>query len=109
MDADEDTALRRRLEALLDGGLQTDWTNRADTSEKVDDVTRRLQQIPHDDYAAKLEAAGFTTHPYRPPADPELEQKCGTCVRFERNRRFCDLPELMIPVEAEWSCVVWRL
>ena len=104
-----DAAVRAQLTALLDSGLKTDWRHRADTSEKVDEVTRRLQQISHDDYAGKLKVAGVTVHPYVPPAQPEIEQACSTCVRYERVRRYCNLPELELPVEPEWSCVVWRL
>ena len=108
MTADNDAVLRERLAQLLESGLQTEWKNRADTSEQVDAVTKRLQQLADDDYPAKLEAAGFTTHPFL-PAGADIEESCSTCVRFERIRRFCNLPELAIPVEPEWSCVVWRL
>lgn len=47
------------------------------------------------------------------PADDALrhgiEHACATCLYYERHRRFCNLPELMLPVEAEWSCIVWRI
>jgi hypothetical protein len=25
------------------------------------------------------------------------------------HRRFCELPELMLPVEPQWSCRLWRI
>jgi hypothetical protein len=109
MNAAEDAVLRARLADLLQRGLETRWQDRADTSEKVDAVTHELQQIRHDDYAAKLRVAGFTLRPWSSEAIPGIVQDCATCVRYERNRRYCNLPELAIPVEPEWSCVLWRL
>lgn len=109
MNAAEDAVVRQRLAELLARGLQTRWPDRADTSEKVDAVTYELQQVPHDDYAAKLRIAGVTDHPYTSDALPGVAQDCATCVRYERNRRFCALPELELPVEPCWSCVLWRL
>ena len=109
MNAAEDALLRDRLADLLRRGLETRWQDRADTSEKVDAITHELQQIPHDDYAAKLTVAGFSAQPYSSDALPGVEQECSTCVRYERNRRYCNLPELALPVEPEWSCVLWRI
>jgi hypothetical protein len=28
---------------------------------------------------------------------------------YQVHRRFCELPELMVPVEPGWSCRLWRL
>lgn len=105
----EPETLRSRLADLLGSGLQTEWQQRAYTSEGVNQVVARLQQIPSKDYAAKLKIAGFTAQPYRPPDDMELEQCCATCMYFERNRQFCNLPELALPVLPQWSCVLWRI
>lgn len=109
MGASDDAVLRARLAKLLHGGLQTDWQQRAYTSEDVNRVVARLQAVAPTDYEAKLKIAGVTAQPYRPLEDSELEQCCATCMYFERNRQFCDLPELAIPVEEQWSCVLWRI
>lgn len=109
MGAADDAKLRAQLAELLSGGLQTEWKRRAYTSQEVNQVVARLQQIPREDYASKLKVAGVTTQPYRPPEDTELEQGCSTCMYFERNRQYCDLPELALPVRPEWSCVLWRI
>lgn len=110
MNADsEHPRLLLRLSELLESGLQTDWQERAYSSEAVNKLVARLQEVAADDYSAKLRIAGFTAEPYWHPDDPELEQSCATCMYFERNRRFCDLPELALPVLAKWSCVLWRI
>ena len=104
-----DAALRLRIQALL-GGLPTEAAHRAYTSEAVAAVTGRLQGLAADDLEAKLALAGFLPAPYIEPDDEDgIEQSCATCMYFERHRRFCALPELMLPVEPEWSCVLWRI
>ena len=101
--------LRLQLAELLDSGLQTDWQERAYTSASVNRIVAQLQQVEREDYAAKLKIAGLTVHSYRPPEEPEIEQACSTCMYYERNRRYCNLPELALPVKPEWSCVLWRI
>jgi hypothetical protein len=105
----DDPILRTRLAHLLETGLQTEWQQRAYTSEEVNHVVSRLQQLPVDDYQAKLQIAGFTSQAYRPPEDVDIEQSCSTCMYFERYRQFCNLPELQLPVVPEWSCKLWRI
>jgi hypothetical protein len=105
-----DDALRARIERLLVDGLTTDSTRRAYTSEDVVTVCRYLQALAPDDLEGRLAVAGFTRQPYVDPGDEVgLEQACATCMYYERHRRFCDLPELMLPVEPQWSCILWRI
>lgn len=104
-----DAALCAQLAELLDGGLQTEWRQRAYSSAEVNRTAGRLRAVAHDDYAAKLTIAGFTMQPYRPPEDADIVQDCSTCMYFERNRGYCNLPELSLPVLPEWSCVLWRI
>ena len=105
-----DAALLSRAEALLSAGLQTDWEHRAYTSEAVNAVSERLRALNSDDLEAKLAVAGFTREPYPAPDDEDrIEQSCATCMYFERHRKFCALPELMLPVEPAWSCILWRI
>ena len=108
MAASEDDALRVRLEELLHSGMQTEWRERAYTSEAVNEIIRRLQGIGADDYPSKLRLAGFTDHPFVADGD-DIKQACETCMYYAVGRKFCDLPELKIPVKPEWSCRVWRI
>jgi hypothetical protein len=105
-----DAVLRSSVDALLASRLQTDWAQRAYTSDAVTAVSRRLQALKADDLEAKLTLAGFTSTPYVAPDDEDgIEQSCATCMYFERHRQFCVLPELMLPVHPAWSCILWRI
>lgn len=107
-DADDNGALRDRLEKLLHQGLETEWQNRAYSSEAVNQIVARLRSIRKLDYASKLAAAGFTVRPYTGEED-DIPQACETCMYFVIHRQFCDLPELQVPVKPEWSCRLWRV
>jgi hypothetical protein len=105
-----DNALRARIDQRLREGLATDWQVRAGGSHQVAALCRRLQALPAGAIDEKLVVAGFTLEPYVDPADADgIEQSCATCMYFERHRQFCDLPELMLPVEPTWSCALWRI
>ena len=49
---------------------------------------------------------GFTDHTIEVE---DIEQPCDTCMYYLVHRKFCELPELMLPVEPEWSCRLWRI
>jgi hypothetical protein len=108
VDLQSDAALRAELAGLLRSGLATDWQGRAYSSADVQNVVARLRQVGPGDRAALLAVAGFTDQPYRVAGD-EIEQSCASCMYFERHRQYCNLPEIALPVEAGWSCVLWRI
>jgi hypothetical protein len=101
-----DDELRTKIAAKLAEGLETEAWPRAETSEMVNQVVARLRNEAGDDLTAKLVIAGATDHTIE--AD-EIEQPCETCMYYLKHRRFCELPELMIPVEPHWSCRLWRI
>lgn len=105
-----DDALRARIEQCLRAGLPTEWRRRAGSADEVRALCQRLQGLPAYAIEAKLAAAGFTLTPYVDSTEADgIEQSCATCMYFERHRQFCDLPELMLPVEPQWSCTLWRI
>ena len=101
-----DDLLRSEVARLLGSGLKTAVWPRAETSEDVIAIVGSLARIAPDDLAAKLIMAGLTD--YVVQADG-MEQPCETCMYYLQHRRFCELPELMLPVEAGWSCRLWRI
>ena len=103
---DADSMLRRKVEALLGSGLETEVEPRAYTSELVNQTVAQLQQLTADDLGEKLRVAGFTLHAY---VSEEIEQACETCMYYLPHRKFCELPELALPVEPTWSCKLWRI
>lgn len=102
---DDETMLREEIVALLREGLETEVWPRAETSEDVNTIVQRLR-TEGTDLRTKLMVAGFTDHVIT--ADG-LEQPCETCMYYLVNRRFCELPELMLPVDPNWSCRLWRI
>ena len=102
----EDDRLRGEIGAKLKSGLETEAWPRAETSEMVNEIVGRLQSEAANDLTAKLVVAGVTDHTIE--AD-EIEQPCEQCMYYLVHRKFCELPELMIPVEPEWSCRLWRI
>ena len=101
--------LRTILKNYLNNGLKTEIEPRAYSHEQVIKIVARLQTIDHSDYTNKLKYAGFTTTPYNPGDDLDDDQACETCMYYLVHRGFCELPELMLPVEENWSCRLWRI
>lgn len=106
----DDESVRTAVRDLLRSGLKTEAEPRAYTGEEVQRIIARLRAIPDADVGRKLVTAGFTLAPYVPPdGDGDLAQSCKTCMYYVVHRRFCDLPELRVPVEKDWSCRLWRI
>ncbi|MET3523842.1 hypothetical protein [Mesorhizobium abyssinicae] len=97
--------LREQIEALLTQWPQTEAFPRADTHEDVLAVIGRLQATGAE-LSAKLVIAGFTLQPVEHQG---IEQASESCMYYLVHRRFCELPELDLPVEPEWSCRLWRI
>jgi len=104
-----DDALRTVLDNILSNGLKTEIEPRAYSSEEVNEIVARLQKLEDTDYSNKLIVAGFTLKAYNPGDDEDDDQACETCMYYLVHRKFCELPELMLPVEEEWSCRLWRI
>lgn len=99
-------AIRQSLKDLLNSGLKTRWEIRAYTSDEVARIVNELQNLSIDDYTGKLVTAGFTLVPFE---SDDISQSCQTCMYYLIHRKFCELPELNLPVEPEWSCTLWRI
>ena len=100
---DED--VRAEMRSLLESGLKTEVFPRADTHEDVLKIVARLRATGND-LKAKLVIGGFTLETIEHGG---IEQPCETCMYYVVHRRFCELPELALPVEPQWSCRLWRI
>ncbi len=98
-------AERRQIWSMLSSGLDTEVFPRADTHEEVQAVVKRLQ-LEGTDLELKLKIAGFTLEFVE---HNEVDQACESCMYYLIRRRHCELPELDLPVEPEWSCRLWRI
>lgn len=101
-----DEALLQHLQAMLEGGLEVELEPRAYEHAQIMEVVARLQELKPDDYSAKMAITGFTLDPW---GEGDDEQACDTCMYYKVHRKFCELPELMLPVEPQWSCRLWRI
>jgi hypothetical protein len=103
-----DHARREQIRALLAAGLVTEVFPRADTSEDFAALAAQVRQAREasGDLTAILVKGGFTLHTVEHGG---IEQPCETCMYYLVHRRYCDLPELDVPVEPEWSCRLWRI
>ncbi|MCF6250186.1 MAG: hypothetical protein L3J75_02780 [Methylococcaceae bacterium] len=104
-----DDQLRSVLEDILKHGLKTEIEPRAYSHEQIYEIVFRLQTLTKEDYKNKLVFAGFTITPYNPGDNVDEDQACETCMYYLVHRRFCELPELMLPVNEGWSCRLWRI
>lgn len=112
MEAQDLGLVLEEINTLLQSGLETEWRDRAYTSDTVNKVVARLQDLAADDLAGKLKVSGFTLVPYVDENDDpndSIAQACETCMYYEIHRQFCALPELMLPAKPEWSCILWRI
>ena len=98
-------AQRMLVWKYLDVGLVTEVEPRADTQDEVQAVIERLKPVAGN-VIATMTIAGF----YEAPVEHGgVDQCCETCNYFLVHRRYCDLPEIDLPVESHWSCKLWRI
>lgn len=100
----DDDTLRIEIRSLLASGLATEVFPRADTHEDVLRITSQLQAAG--DLESKLRIGGFTAYPV---AHNDISQVCETCMYYKVHRKYCELPELNVPVDPDWSCRLWRI
>lgn len=100
-----DDARREEIRALLAAGLATEVFPRGDSHEEVQEIISRLRQSGGS-LEELLVIGGFTLHTVEHGG---IEQPCETCMYYLVHRRYCELPELDVPVEPEWSCRLWRI
>lgn len=96
---------REDIRSLLAGGLQTEEFPRADTPQERNAIVYRLQ-TEASELQARLVIAGFALQPVD---HGDVTQHCETCMYFQTHRKHCELPELDVSVEPEWTCRLWRI
>ena len=107
---ENDDLLRKQVTQLLQNGFATEVEPRAYTSEAVNDLIHRLQSYGPNHVEEKIKIVGLTLQPYQPPdMEDDLVQSCESCMYYVIHRRFCELPELALPVEKDWACRLWRI
>jgi hypothetical protein len=93
-----------KISALLASGLQTKTEPFPETEKEFGEILKELRALDPADLKSKLIIGGFLNHPYG-----EEQCRCLECMYYLVHRKWCDLPELAVPVEAEWWCRLWRI
>ena len=104
MSTEKETALRARIGKMLGNGLKTQTEPFPETDREFASLLAGLRELPADDLEAKLVLSGFADHPYGPD-----QMRCQECMYYLVHRKWCDLPELAVPVEPDWWCRLWRI
>ncbi len=98
--------LRLLIGKILATGMRTQIGPFPDTETEFDAIVAQLRALDGDDLDARLEIGGFADHPIDGDDGP---MRCQECIYFLPKRRWCDLPELPLPVEPQWYCRLWKL
>jgi hypothetical protein len=100
----DDDKLRREIGALLAGGLKTKTEPFPASDREFGQLLAETRALAEDDLEGKLVLTGFTDKPYGPD-----QMRCQECMYYLVHRKWCDLPELAVPVEPDWWCRLWRI
>ncbi len=99
--------LQRQLIAeLLESGLETRVEPFPESSLEFAEIVRNLRNLDKSDLRGRLVEGGFANHPQ---TVNDTHMRCQECIYFLPNRRWCDLPELPVPVEPDWFCRLWKI
>ena len=104
MSKEDNDKLRAKLGKLLADGLETETEPFPVDDTAFATILEELRELEPDDVVGRLVIGGFVDHPYG-----EDQQRCLECMYYLVHRKWCDLPELAVPVEPEWWCRLWRI
>ena len=104
MSSSEDDKLRDQIGAMMAAGLKTQTEPFPETDKEFGQLLAEVRDLAPDDLEGKLVLTGFVDKPYGPD-----QMRCQECMYYLVHRKWCDLPELAVPVEADWWCRLWRI
>jgi hypothetical protein len=104
MTSDKEGALRAKIGQILGNGLKTQTEPFPETDREFGNLLVALRELEPGDLEGKLVLSGFTDRPYGPD-----QMRCQECMYYLVHRKWCDLPELAVPVEPDWFCRLWRI
>ncbi len=100
----EEDVLRADIAARLAAGLQTQTAPLIENDRQFAELLASLRGLRADDVDGKLKLGGFVDHPFGGE-----QMRCQECMYYLVHRKWCDLPELALPVEPSWWCRLWRI
>jgi hypothetical protein len=104
MTRDEHAETLRTMAEMLEWELETQVEPFPETEKEFAGIIAELRLLDATDLKGRLVIGGFLNRPYGPD-----KLRCMECINFLVNRKWCDLPELALPVEPDWYCRLWRI
>lgn len=104
MSSTEDDQLRAQIGAMMAAGLKTQTEPLLETDKEFSKLLTEVRELAPDDLQGKLVLSGFVDEPHGPD-----QMRCQECMYYLVHRKWCDLPELAVPVEPDWWCRLWRI
>ena len=104
MSSNFDDTQREQIGAMMAAGLKTQTEPFPETDKEFGKLLAEVRELAPDDLKGKLVLTGFVGKPYGPD-----QMRCQECMYYLVHRKWCDLPELAVPVEADWWCRLWRI
>ena len=101
-----DDTVRVWADGLLQFGIDAILEPFPKTQHEFLAIVEELRALHENDLIGRLRIGGFTNYSM---GQGEDIQRCKECIYYHPNRRWCDLPELPIPVDAHWWCRLWKL
>lgn len=99
-----EASLRGRIAQILANGLVTQTEPYPEDRLAFERLLAAIRDLPPDDLEGKLVLSGFADKPYGPD-----QMRCHECMYYLVHRKWCDLPEMSMPVEPQWWCRLWRI
>ena len=93
-----------QIREMLSNGLSTQTEPFPEDATHFAQILDELRALEPDDLEGRLVIGGFTDYPYGPD-----KMRCQECIYFLVHRKWCDLPELSVPVEPDWWCRLWKI
>ncbi len=104
--------LRQIIHSILDDPEFNSDTDLPENDAAFNKIIDELRALPEDDLKNRLSIGGFANHSLGERGemdDGAMVLRCRECIYFLPHQRWCDLPELPLPVEADWYCKLWKL
>ena len=97
---------REELANLLASDLETESWPIPQNQDEFEKIAGQLRELGPGDLREKAVITGLQNRPNE--IDGEA-CRCQECMYFLKNKRWCDLPDLNLPVEHDWWCRLWRI
>lgn len=93
------------VDGLLEYGVESTMEPFPETQNEFLKIVDDLGDLEKNDLLSRLNIGGFANYTVGKGEDM---QRCQECIYYLPHSKWCDLPELPIPVEAHWWCRLWK-